>query len=80
MYAGVSWSKTKCGYGCSDHASWTKNGYAASAAFESAVGDMNQAIHSSRDTLATAGVTAAHAVPFAKLAVAFAVETAKTAK
>lgn len=76
-YGGVKWSTTKCGYGCSDHASWTQNGFAASAAFESAFETMNKALHTERDTLSTMGGAAAHSVPFAKLAAAFAVELAK---
>ena len=78
-YAGVPAFTTKCGYGCSDHASWHKKGFPAAMAFESTFNDSNQAIHSDRDTLATSGGDAAHSVPFAKLAVAFAVELAKTA-
>ncbi|OGR99161.1 MAG: hypothetical protein A2V88_04650 [Elusimicrobia bacterium RBG_16_66_12] len=77
-YAGVPWSTTQCGYACSDHASWTKSGYPASAAFESTFDTMNHSIHTDRDTLATSGGTASHSVAFAKLAVAFAVELAKT--
>jgi leucyl aminopeptidase len=76
-YSGVTVASTACGYGCSDHASWTRAGFPASAAFESAFDDMNGHIHTERDTLATSGGTAAQSVPFAKLAVAFAVETAK---
>lgn len=78
-YAGVPAAKTACGYGCSDHASWTRSGYPASAAFESAFDTMNKNIHSERDTVQNSGGSAAHSVPFAKLAAAFAVETAKPA-
>lgn len=78
-YLGVSWSKTKCGYACSDHASWSSAGYAASAAFESAFDGMNKNIHSEKDTLANSGGTAEHSVAFARLAAAFAIETAKSA-
>jgi len=78
-YAGVPASETECGYGCSDHASWTKKGYPAAMAFESSFDGMNHEIHTERDTLATAGGDASHSVPFAKLAVAFALELAKTA-
>ena len=77
-YAGVKASTTKCGYGCSDHASWTKKGFPAAMAFESTFDGSNKDIHSERDTLATSGGDASHSVPFAKLAVAFAVELAKT--
>jgi leucyl aminopeptidase len=77
-YAGVKAGTTKCGYGCSDHASWTKKGYPSSMAFESTFDGMNHDIHTDRDTLETSGGDASHSVPFAKLAVAFAVELAKT--
>lgn len=78
-YSGVPSATTRCGYGCSDHASWTRSGFPASAAFESAFDTMNRNIHTDRDTVANAGGSAAHSVPFAKLAAAFAVETAKPA-
>jgi leucyl aminopeptidase len=78
-YAGVKWETTECGYGCSDHASWTKKGYAASMAFESSFDGMNHQIHTAKDTLETSGGDASHSVPFAKLAVGFAVELAKSA-
>jgi leucyl aminopeptidase len=76
-YTGVKAAATKCGYACSDHASWTKKGYASSMAFESTFKGSNKAIHTDRDTLTSSGGNAAHSVPFAKLAVAFAVELAK---
>ena len=79
-YAGVPVASTACGYACSDHASWTRAGYPASAAFEAAFDDMNGHIHTERDTLATSGGTAAQSVPFARLAAAFAVETAKPSR
>ncbi len=78
-YGQVSWSTTKCGYGCSDHASWTRSGYPASAAFESSFDGMNHDIHTDRDTLSKSGGTAEHSVPFAKLAASFAAEVAKVA-
>lgn len=76
-YAGVQRATTKCGYGCSDHASWTKKGFPASMAFEASFEGMNHKIHTAEDTLATSGGNAEHSVPFAKLAAAFAVELAK---
>jgi leucyl aminopeptidase len=74
---GVKRNVVKCGYGCSDHASWTKAGFPASAAFESAFDDMNKKIHTADDTLGNSGGSAAHSVNFAKLGVAFAAELAK---
>jgi len=79
QYAGVPAFTTKCGYACSDHASWHKKGFAAAMGFEATFDDSNKAIHSERDTLASSGGDASHSVPFAKLGVAFALELAKTA-
>ena len=76
-YAKVGWGYDKCGYGCSDHASWTKNGYPASVPFESKMAEYNHKIHSADDTLDVTGGHAEHSVSFAKLGVAFAVELAK---
>jgi leucyl aminopeptidase len=77
-YVGVKHGTTECGYACSDHASWDSKGCPAAMAFEAAFDDMNHALHTENDTLATSGGDAAHSVPFTKLAVAFAVELAKT--
>jgi len=67
----------RCGYGCSDHASWTKRGFPASLPFESLFNEHNPFIHKATDTLAQTGGGAEHSVKFAKLAVAYAVEMAK---
>jgi leucyl aminopeptidase len=64
----------RCGYACSDHASWTNNGYPASMPFEAKLGQDNPYIHSSRDTYANSGSQATHALKFSRLALAFAVE------
>lgn len=74
---GVRWSQTKCGYGCSDHASWNSSGFAASFPFEAKMEEYNHQIHTPRDTLSQSGGTAKHAAKFARLAVAYVVETAK---
>lgn len=76
-YTDYTWGTFRCGYGCSDHASWTKNGFAASTPFESTMSEYNPYIHSAKDTLAQLGGSAAHAVKFAKLAAAYVVEMAK---
>ena len=77
-YVGVKRSTTECGYACSDHASWDAKGFPAAMAFEASFDGMNHAIHTDKDTLATSGGDASHSVPFTKLAVAFAVELAKS--
>ena len=73
-YIKVPWGYSKCGYACSDHASWHSNGFPASMPFESTKRDMNGRIHTGADTLANSVSDASHAVHFSKLAVAFVVE------
>jgi leucyl aminopeptidase len=75
-YVKVPWGYSRCGYGCSDHASWTANGYPASMPFESTMEDINHKIHTAQDTLQSSGGDAKHAAKFAKLATAFVVELA----
>lgn len=65
---------SECDYGCSDHASWTQQGYAASFPFEAAFGEDNPWIHSSGDTWANSGSQALHARKFTRLALAWLVE------
>ena len=68
-----------CGYGCSDHASWTSAGYPSAMFFEAgATSGYNPAIHSAGDTLANMGNSAANSVKFSKLGLAFLGELAKT--
>lgn len=64
----------RCGYGCSDHASWHNRGYAASFPFEASFSTDNPTIHTPNDTIATFGSQANHALKFSQLALAFAVE------
>jgi leucyl aminopeptidase len=71
---GLTVGYDKCGYGCSDHASWDAQGYPASMPFESSLARDNPAIHTSRDTLANSGNQTAHALKFARLAAAYMVE------
>lgn len=69
---------TRCGYGCSDHASWTNAGYKAVLPGESRFADTNKAMHTSRDTIDKLSLT--HMTDYAKIATAFAVEMAEPAK
>jgi leucyl aminopeptidase len=64
----------KCGYGCSDHASWTAQGYWSSMPFETAFTQDNPYIHSANDTYANMGSQADHALKFARLGLTFAME------
>ncbi len=64
----------QCGYACSDHASWTGKGYAASLPFEASDAHYNPKIHTPNDTTAIFGNQALHALKFTQLALAYAVE------
>jgi leucyl aminopeptidase len=77
-YVGATWSTDQCGYGCSDHASWHNAGYPASMPAEARFADTNPSLHTPNDTLAMSGNNAAHAIKFARLAAAFAIEMAKS--
>ena len=76
-YVGATWGTDQCGYGCSDHASWHNAGYPASMPAEARFADTNPSLHTPNDTLAMSGNNATHAMKFARLAAAFAVELAK---
>jgi len=65
----------KCGYACSDHASWTQKGYSAVMPFEASFRTDNPNIHTSRDTMEK--LSLAHMTDYLKLALAFAVELAE---
>ncbi len=71
---GVKWGFDKCGYGCSDHASWHAQGYPASMPFEANKNDMNRNIHTAKDLLSVSGGNANHAAKFAKMALGYVVE------
>jgi leucyl aminopeptidase len=76
-YVGATWGSDVCGYACSDHASWNRIGVPASMPFESRSKQMNKRIHTRDDTLEQSGNNAAHAVKFARLGAAYAIELAK---
>ena len=73
-YIKLPWMYDRCGYACSDHASWTGNDFPASFPFEAKKGDMNRRIYTNRDTLDASRGSAEHPVKFAKLALSFLVE------
>lgn len=76
-YVQVPWGYDKCGYGCSDHASWHGQGFAATMPFEARFNDMNKKIHTKHDTLERSNGAADHAMKFAKLAISYMVEMGK---
>ncbi|QWF15816.1 M20/M25/M40 family metallo-hydrolase [Lysobacter capsici] len=80
-YLGGTVGSYTCGYGCSDHASWTAAGFPAAIYFEggTANGGYSPYIHTPNDTMANMSNSAANSVPFAKLGLAFLGELGKTA-
>ncbi|KAF5362002.1 hypothetical protein D9756_002281 [Leucocoprinus leucothites] len=75
MYSRIPWTMDiPCGYACSDHASWYKQGYPSSFPYEAVTGEDDPNIHSSGDTTSVSGFSWAHSLEFAKIAVAFAYE------
>ncbi|KAF0690614.1 Aste57867_18016 [Aphanomyces stellatus] len=71
-YLDIPFTHSKCGYGCSDHFSWNKTGYAGAMPFETNFKDLNRNIHSQNDTLET--IDYDHMAEFTKLTVAYFVE------
>lgn len=71
-------TNTSCGYGCSDHASWTTQaGVPASIAFEGRFGQHSSNLHTINDTLANMDTTCNHGAKFSRIAAAYMAELAK---
>jgi bacterial leucyl aminopeptidase len=73
-YLKVPWKYSKCGYACSDHASWTSFGFPASFPFETLFNESNPHIHSKQDVIEKSFNRADHALAFAALGLAYVVE------
>ena len=71
-YIKVPVKYSQCGYGCSDHASWTEEGFPAAFPCESNFEDHNPYIHTARDTVSL--LNTEHLANFTKLALAFVIE------
>ena len=63
----------KCGYGCSDHASWNRQGYPSLMPFESSFNRMNHNIHTANDKI-DGSSNFEHSAMFSKIAVAMALD------
>jgi len=75
-YLSIPSVDTKCGYACSDHASFAKNGFPSIFTIEGLFDDSNlQNIHSTSDRIdVSPEFSFNHMLEFSKLAVAFAIE------
>ncbi len=77
-YLSIPAVDTKCGYGCSDHASASKFGFPSAFVMESAFEDSSPFIHSTKDTLDRLDFK--HMAEHSKLAVSYVYELAFTQK
>ncbi|HRK03049.1 MAG TPA: M20/M25/M40 family metallo-hydrolase [Oligoflexia bacterium] len=76
MYVGLAFVNDRCGYACSDHASWHRYKYRSVFPHEAEFNESNNRIHTDHD-LWDEHMNAEHAGLFARLAVAFTLELAK---
>jgi leucyl aminopeptidase len=73
-YTDLGFTNTACGYACSDHASWYREGFTDAFVFESTFANSNPYIHTPNDLRTRLSQT--HCTEFAKLGVGFAIELA----
>lgn len=67
----------KCGYGCSDHASWHRQGYPALMPFEAGMRQSNKNIHTARDVISPE-LSFKHSALYTKIALVFAMDLANS--
>jgi leucyl aminopeptidase len=72
-YLKVKLVEDSCGYGCSDHASWYRQGFPTLSPFESTMRTMNKNIHTAKD-IVTPVMSYKHSLVFTKIAIAMAME------
>ncbi len=77
-YIKVPVAYSKCGYGCSDHASWNEQGIPAAFPCETSFEDHNPYIHSSADSMSLLNLE--HMTNFTKLGLAYVIEMAGVEK
>ena len=68
-----------CGYACSDHASWYRQGYPTLMPFESDTEHMNGQIHTEGDVVSSR-TSFSHALAFAKIAVVMGMDLANSSE
>lgn len=73
LYVGAKWKEDQCGYACSDHASWHRQGYAAVMPAEATFDHTNQELHTVRDVISPR-LSFTHSAAFTKLALAYALD------
>lgn len=76
-YLNVNVVEDQCGYGCSDHASWYRQGYPTLMPFEAKMETMNPNIHSP-DDLITPKLSFQHSTVFTKIALILTMDLANS--
>lgn len=71
-YVHFPWQSGKCGYPCSDHASWQRSGFSAAFPFEALFEESNPNVHTRKDTVDI--LDPEYGLHFAKIGLAFAIE------
>jgi len=71
-YSDLLFVDTRCGYACSDHASWNRAGFSACFPFEADFRNSNPRIHTIQDLLSALSID--HGAEFVKVAVGYIVE------
>jgi leucyl aminopeptidase len=73
-YSTFPWENTKCGYGCSDHASWNRYGYRTCMPAEAIFSKSNPYIHTTEDLITR--LNFARGLEFAKIGLGYVIELA----
>lgn len=73
-FKNYKWRFDQCGYACSDHASWSRQGFPASFPFASEMRKINRKIHTSKDLPVNSHSYQEHAAKFARLGLAYLIE------
>lgn len=73
LYLNVKIIDDECGYGCSDHVSWYRQGYPSLLPAEATMSRMNDKLHTTRDVIESAS-SFKHSAVFSKLAIAVAMD------
>lgn len=73
VYIGAKLIEDRCGYACSDHASWHRQGFSTLMPFESNTRNMNRDIHTIRDMISPRS-DFEHSAAFTKIAIAYAMD------
>jgi leucyl aminopeptidase len=73
IYINSNIIEDQCGYGCSDHASWYRQGFPTIMPFESSFRNMNHKIHSANDAI-NSNSSFSHSAIFSRIALAMALD------